>query len=175
MMMMLFFFSVASITRDEEPTNSPQRKEPLKCGWTEWMSGHTPNDAGEQEKMSNLRSQFTFCPSEDITAVECRPVGVQHVDGDTGDPSVCDIKYDGYLCRSEDLHEGHTCADYEVRFLCEPRYVDCSQNTPNPSPADLVTPVVPATPSSKQFENIREPIYTGRPKLFCTEAGLSDF
>lgn len=38
----------------------------------------------------------------------------------------CDLRYDGLVCRNEDLPAGMTCPDFQVRFLCEPRGQDCS-------------------------------------------------
>ena len=44
----------------------------------------------------------------------------------------CDLRYDGLVCRNEDLPAGMTCPDFQVRFLCEPRGQDCS-GVPTPS------------------------------------------
>ena len=45
------------------------------------MSGHAPSPAGETETLTALRgTPEQFCPAEDVTAVECRPVGNQNVE-----------------------------------------------------------------------------------------------
>ncbi|KAK7109139.1 mucin-5B-like [Littorina saxatilis] len=117
---------------DENPTVKPQ-KPAAKCGWTSWMSGHRPSPAGETETLTALRSMpGEFCPPEDIVAVECRPMGNQMVEDEVKAAVTCDLRYDGMVCRSEDLPVGVTCPDYQVRFLCEPRGQDCS-GVPTPN------------------------------------------
>ncbi|XP_025095657.1 mucin-5AC-like [Pomacea canaliculata] len=120
---------------DEEPTITPELELSL-CGWTDWMSGNKPSARGEEETITLLRKFFQFCRTEDITAVECRAVGSGLADSAVAATasSVCDTRYNGYVCRNDDLPPGHTCTDYEVRFLCEPRHMDCSQLIPSVVP-----------------------------------------
>ena len=69
----------AIVNNDEEPTAKPA--QPAKCGWTSWMNGHSPSPAGETETVTALRNMpEQFCPAEDITAIECRPVGNQNIE-----------------------------------------------------------------------------------------------
>lgn len=125
----------ANPINDEEPTITPELELSL-CGWTDWMSGNKPSARGEEETITLLRKYFQFCRTEDITAVECRAVGSLLADSAVAATasSVCDTRYNGYVCRNEDLPPGHTCTDYEVRFLCEPRHMDCSQMIPSVVP-----------------------------------------
>ena len=45
------------------------------------MSGHSPAPAGETETVTDLSNMpEQFCPAEDITAIECRPVGNQNIE-----------------------------------------------------------------------------------------------
>ena len=68
----------AIVNNDEGPTEKPA--EPAKCGWTSWMSGHSPSPSGETETVTALRKSQTFCATQDITAIECQPVGGQVLD-----------------------------------------------------------------------------------------------
>ena len=68
----------AIVNNDEGPTEKPA--VPAKCGWTSWMSGHSPSPGGETETVTGLRKSETFCATQDITAIECQPVGGQVLD-----------------------------------------------------------------------------------------------
>ena len=71
-------FLTAIVNNDEGPTAKPA--EPAKCGWTSWMNGHSPSPAGETETVTALRKSEVFCATQDITAIECQPVGGQALD-----------------------------------------------------------------------------------------------
>ncbi|KAK7483904.1 hypothetical protein BaRGS_00024788, partial [Batillaria attramentaria] len=132
------------INNDENPTSTPssRTKEPSShttepashtsepsplstCGWTSWMSSHTPGAHGEQETLPGLRRQFQFCPTEDITAVECRD-SVRGMSAGQQAGVICDLRHSGLICRQQNLAPGEQCLDYEVRFLCEPKDKDCT-------------------------------------------------
>ena len=116
-------------TASRKPTTSES-----SCGWTAWMNGHSPNSVGELEELTNLRKAFTFCDTADITAVECRDAKSQISSSDAGQTDViCDLKYSGLVCRNDQQPSGQPCADYEIRFLCEPKHVDCGSPTKSPS------------------------------------------
>ena len=53
------------------------------------------------------------------------------------DAVTCDMRYGGLICRNEDLPAGMTCPDYQVRFLCEPRHLDCGNVTPTATPSSI--------------------------------------
>ncbi|XP_048245023.1 mucin-5AC-like isoform X2 [Haliotis rufescens] len=101
---------------------------PTVCGWTKWMNSNTPDNTGEMELLANLRQQFQFCHTEDITALECRDSNTHKSASESGQVGVtCDMKYSGLMCSNNKQMVGGTCFDYEVRVLCEPKGVDCSK------------------------------------------------
>ncbi|KAK3733738.1 hypothetical protein RRG08_026853 [Elysia crispata] len=102
-------------------------KEP-KCEWTAWMDSQAPDALGEEESISMLRSDFSFCKTADITAVECRDRVSKKTAEQLGQANVlCDLQFEGLKCFSADQPSGQ-CADYEVRFFCEPQGLDCGAN-----------------------------------------------
>lgn len=117
------------------------------------MSSNMPASLGEQETIPDLRLHFQFCPTDDITAVECRDKSTQRMV--TSDPGVvCDLRYSGLICRQE-LLQSKKCPDYEVRFLCEPKDKNCSSQVTvattakvSTSVASLGTNYVTATPTT---------------------------
>ncbi|GFN75366.1 LOW QUALITY PROTEIN: mucin-2-like [Plakobranchus ocellatus] len=122
-----------------------------KCDWTPWMSSQQPGQLGEEETISMLRADHTFCSTVDITAVQCRDVATKKTSEELGQASViCDLQFEGLKCFNKDQPNSQ-CADYEVRFFCEPRGVDCGANsvtTTSPQP-----PAVTLTPGTLRVCN----------------------
>ncbi|XP_041367296.1 uncharacterized protein LOC121381939 [Gigantopelta aegis] len=131
------FCDCSRYTPTPAPTQRPTGKptaSPARCGWTRWMNGHAPNSIGELEILPDLRQVYTFCGTTDITAAECRDVKTHVASSDAGQTDVlCDLKYSGLVCRNDKQTSGHGCADYEIRFLCEPKHLDCSSPTRSPT------------------------------------------
>ncbi|KAL8604894.1 hypothetical protein ACOMHN_028522 [Nucella lapillus] len=131
------------VLNDEEPTATPTPAP--RCGWTPWLNGHQPSAQGEMETITALRKGAHFCASHDITALECQPVNGQVLSPQVQAAVTCDLRYDGVVCRHEDLPAEMTCPDYQVRFLCEPRGQNCPDlPTVAPQQRPLVTPTHPS-------------------------------
>ncbi|XP_033761396.1 mucin-5AC-like [Pecten maximus] len=109
---------------------------PAFCGWSVWMNGNKPNDVAELELFVDLRQQYRFCDTDEITAIECRKAGSSLSYTEAGQSGIiCDFHRGGLTCiNSRQGATGGRCYDYEVRVFCEPRGIDCS-TLPKPSTA----------------------------------------
>ncbi|XP_021374153.1 mucin-5AC-like [Mizuhopecten yessoensis] len=125
------------------PNGKPTASPPV-CGWSTWMNGNKPNDVAELELFVDLRHQYSFCDTDDITAIECRRTGTSLSYTEAGQSGIiCDFHRGGLTCvNSRQTTTGGRCYDYEVRVFCEPRGVDCStlpvpgnQSKPTAGPA----------------------------------------
>jgi len=122
--------STSATIQSKPPGNLPFSGNPT-CGWTSWMNGHSPSGSseGDEESLTSLRKDFTFCPTSDITAIECRDVATGKTATQMGQVNViCDTNYSGLKCFNNDQPDGK-CLDYEVRFLCEPKDANCKPTT----------------------------------------------
>ena len=75
-----------------------------------WMDIRNPCEGSELEKIDELRNYYSFCESDRIESVICKPVEGESVD--FGDSSVCDFR--GYECL-----EGDCKVDYRIKVLCD--------------------------------------------------------
>ena len=69
--------NIAPTALRPDDNDLPPNPHKAKCGWTSWLNSHAPSTGGEIESMTTVKE---FCPIEDITAVECQPVGNPLVD-----------------------------------------------------------------------------------------------
>ena len=102
----------------------------------------TVANAGDFENHGFLRKVFTYCPTEMITAIQCRPAGVP----DQGQKYSCDLD-NGLKCINENQSNG-LCLDYEIRYFCE-----CGEE---PITTTLATPVPTKVPTSSVGETTIE-------------------
>ncbi|CAG5117515.1 unnamed protein product [Candidula unifasciata] len=138
------------------PTPSYNASSP-GCGWTDWMNGQQPSDMGEEESISQLRSQYMFCDTADITAVECRDSSSKKTAEELGQVNVlCDLNYSGLKCFDFDQPDGH-CADYEVRFQCEASHCHITSSTSSTVKGHTPPPTagIDKTPSITVNDNTR--------------------
>ncbi|RUS78725.1 hypothetical protein EGW08_013512, partial [Elysia chlorotica] len=138
---------MCNCTASTQKTPMPTGNTEPKCEWTAWMDSQAPDALGEEESISMLRSDFSFCKTADITAVECRDRVTKKTAEQLGQTRVlCDLQYEGLKCFSADQPAGQ-CADYEVRFFCEPQGLDCGVNgTTNRLTTTTTAPTVTSTP-----------------------------
>uniref|UniRef100_A0A061QFX2 Putative hemolectin n=1 Tax=Cupiennius salei TaxID=6928 RepID=A0A061QFX2_CUPSA len=107
---------------------------PCLFGWTEWYNSHVPGVQGDYETIQSSRISNSFCSSDMVSAIQCRQVG-KNV-GELQSGVICDLDI-GLKCNPEYLFGDEQCGDYEVRFFC-----DCPTMAPTiePLPPLITTP-----------------------------------
>ncbi|KAK3108253.1 hypothetical protein FSP39_004202 [Pinctada imbricata] len=138
-------------SKKPRPTTAPLPTMPPMCvqdGWTGWMSNSypTPLSPDDMETVPNLRKKYTFCADFQISAIQCRAIGITQ---DSQQTYTCDARQ-GLICRSNDQTDGsNVCDDFEVRFFCNcdvtPKPGSYGQPTAKPKPGGQGQP----TPSPK--------------------------
>ncbi|XP_078657634.1 uncharacterized protein LOC144903401 isoform X4 [Branchiostoma floridae x Branchiostoma belcheri] len=97
-------------------TLPPLCEYPDRDFWTQWMSvGHPGNGQGDIDTIEILRTKYSFCENNMITAIDCRVISLHESPEDAGQKVVCDAQI-GLICVNSDQQ---ACYDYEVRFFCE--------------------------------------------------------
>ncbi|XP_019625453.1 PREDICTED: mucin-5AC-like isoform X5 [Branchiostoma belcheri] len=113
-------------------TLPPLCEYPDRDFWTQWMSvGHPGNGLGDIDTIEILRTKYSFCENNMITAIDCRVISLHDSPEDAGQKVVCDAQI-GLICVNSDQQ---ACYDYEVRFFCE-----CGPETTSQQTTSTVSP-----------------------------------
>lgn len=75
---------------------------------------------GDYEELTNplLKATYeNFCGITNMTAIECRVVGINEPVLETGPNVVCELPV-GLTCRDSDRRR-EICEDYEIRVFCD--------------------------------------------------------
>ncbi|XP_078657650.1 uncharacterized protein LOC144903401 isoform X6 [Branchiostoma floridae x Branchiostoma belcheri] len=113
-------------------TLPPLCEYPDRDFWTQWMSvGHPGNGQGDIDTIEILRTKYSFCENNMITAIDCRVISLHESPEDAGQKVVCDAQI-GLICVNSDQQ---ACYDYEVRFFCE-----CGPETTSQQTTSTISP-----------------------------------
>jgi len=88
------------------------------------MNGHTPNELGELETYEILKLQYgnSICDRSQVIGIECRDVLTKKPAQDSQNQNITCNLNNGLHCST---NNSQVCADYEVRFLCDPHSPVC--------------------------------------------------
>ncbi|XP_078600776.1 uncharacterized protein LOC144875877 isoform X3 [Branchiostoma floridae x Branchiostoma japonicum] len=135
-------------------TLPPLCEYPDRDFWTQWMSvGHPGNGQGDIDTIEILRTKYSFCENNMITAIDCRVISLHQTPEDEGQKVICDSQI-GLICDNTDQQ---ACMDYEVRFFCE-----CGPGDETTTQHTTTTTVAPTTTGSQTATTTGAATTTGR-------------